>query len=103
MLLPDPLKALETAKRILEKGEESRISMALTLNTNKNSFLSWVKPLIKRLTSVDFGSVVYEDDLLSVIDSAGLEVTKKVRIQRGMNLFLKISPVYYIECKRKSV
>lgn len=46
--------------------------MVLTLNSNKNTFLSWFKPLIKRWTTIDFGNVVYEDELLSVIDSAGL-------------------------------
>ena len=103
MLLPDHLKASEISKRVLEKNKDSRISFALTLNTNKNSLLSWLKPLIKRVTTVDFGQVVYEDDLLSVINSAGLEVTKKVRVRRGLNPFLKISPVYYIECKLQEV
>ena len=101
MLLPDHLKALETSKRILEKNPASRISFVLTLNSNKNSLLSWIKPLIKRVTTVDFGQVVYEDDLLSVINSAGLEVTKKIRVQKGWNPFLIIAPVYYIECKVK--
>ena len=101
MLMPDQLKALEVSKRILDKSEESRIAMVLTLNQNKNSLLSWIKPLIKRWTTVDFGNVIYEDDLFSVFDSAGLEVTKKVRVQKGMNPFLKIAPVYYIECKVK--
>ena len=76
--------------------------MVLTLNKNKNSFLSWLKPLIKRWTSVDFGQVVYEDELMSIIDRSGLEVTKKVRLQKDYNIFLKISPVYYIECKIKN-
>ena len=102
MLLPDPSKALEIAKRNLEKHSESRISFVLTLNQNKNSLLSKIKPAIKRFTTVDFGKVVYEDDLLSLIDSAGLEVTKKIRVQKDWNLFLKIAPVYYIECKVKA-
>ena len=72
MLMPDQLKALEVSKRILDKSEESRIAMVLTLNQNKNSLLSWIKPLIKRWTTVDFGNVIYEDDLFSLFDSAGL-------------------------------
>ena len=76
--------------------------MALTLNHNRNSLISWIKPMIKRFTSVDFGSVVYEEDLMSLIESAGLEVTKRVRVVKGINLFLRASPVYYIECKIKS-
>lgn len=101
MLMPDNLKALEVAKRMLEKHESSRIAFVLTLNKDKNSLLSWIKPAIKRFTTVDFGNVIYEDDLFSVIDQAGLEVTKKVRIYKGFNIFLRISPVYYIECRLK--
>lgn len=72
MLMPDHLKALEVAKNALEKNENSRIAFALTLNKDKNSFLAQIKPLIKKFTSVDFGNVVYEDDLLSVLKQAGL-------------------------------
>lgn len=68
----------------------------LTLNKDKNSLLSLIKPAIKRFTTVDFGEVVYEEDLYSAIDKAGLEVTKKVRVYRGMNIFLRLAPVYYI-------
>ena len=42
--------------------------MALTLNSNRNSFRTWAKPIIKKFTTIDFGNVVYEDDLLSIID-----------------------------------
>ncbi len=72
MLMPDHLKALETAKRVLEQHKESRIAFALTLNKDKNTFLTKIKPIIKRFTSVDFGQVVYEDSLYAVIDQAGL-------------------------------
>jgi hypothetical protein len=59
--------------------------------------------LIKRVTSVDFGNVVYEDSLLSVLDSADLEVTKFVRLRSPWNVFLWLSPVYFVECKLKPV
>lgn len=74
----------------------------LTVNKNKNSLLAWIKPIIKKFTTIDFGNVIYEDDLYSVIDKAGLEVTKKERLYWGFNLFLRLSPVYYIECKVKA-
>jgi ubiquinone/menaquinone biosynthesis C-methylase UbiE len=96
MLMPDTLKALEIAKRMLEKHEDSRIAFVLTLNKNKNSFLSWLKPAIKRFTSIDFGQVVYEDVLNDILDQAGLEVTKKMRVEGRFNPFLMLSPVYYI-------
>jgi hypothetical protein len=100
--MPDHLKALEVSKRMLETNENSRIAMALTVNKQKNTMLSWIKPVIKRFTSVDFGNVIYEEDLYSVIDQAGLEVTKQVRLQTNYNILLKLFPVYYIECKLKA-
>lgn len=102
MLMPDHLQALQVAKSILEKNESSRISFILTLNKNKNSLLSKLKPIIKKFTSVDFGNVVYEEDFYSVIDAAELEVVKTVRVRSGFNLLLWFFPVYYIECRPKS-
>jgi SAM-dependent methyltransferase len=64
MLMPDQQQALEVAKGLLERTPESRISFALTVNKSRNSLLARVKPLIKRLTTVDFGNVVYEDSFL---------------------------------------
>jgi ubiquinone/menaquinone biosynthesis C-methylase UbiE len=99
MLMPDQLKALEVAKSILERSEESRISFALTINKNKNSLLSKLKPLIKRVTTVDFGNVVYEDSFMNLLESAELEVTRYVRLRSTLNIFLWISPVYFVECR----
>jgi ubiquinone/menaquinone biosynthesis C-methylase UbiE len=101
MLMPDQLKALEVAKNILEKSPESRICFTLTVNKSKNSLLSKIKPLIKRITTVDFGNVVYEESFLSVLDSADLEVLKFVRLKSTFNLFLWLAPVYYVECRLK--
>jgi tRNA A58 N-methylase Trm61 len=65
MLMPDPLKAIETSKNMLEK--DGRIGFLLTLNKHENKLLQKLKPLIKRITTIDFGNVVYEhqfEDLL---------------------------------------
>jgi hypothetical protein len=101
MLMPEQLQALEVAKSILEKNEGSRISFVLTINKNRNSFLGKIKPLIKKLTTVDFGNVVYEDEFLALLDTAGLEVTKYIRVKSTWNLFLWLSPVQYVECRIK--
>lgn len=65
MLMPDPLKAIETSKSMLEK--DGQIGFLLTLNKHENKLLQKLKPLIKRITTIDFGNVVYEhqfEDLL---------------------------------------
>lgn len=57
MLMPDRKQALELAKRIT--NEDGRIIFMLTLNRSRNALFERLKPLIKRLTTVDFGQVVY--------------------------------------------
>ena len=56
MLMPDPLKAIEIAKRNLNSS--GRIGFLLTLNKKANPLFKKIKPLIRLLTTVDFGNVV---------------------------------------------
>lgn len=58
MLMPDHIKALMLSQSILEK--DGRICFLLTLNKKPFPILEKIKPLIKKLTTVDFGKVVYE-------------------------------------------
>lgn len=57
MLMPDHIKALLLSQSLLEK--DGRISFLMTLNKYRIPLLDKVKPLIKKLTTVDFGQVVY--------------------------------------------
>jgi ubiquinone/menaquinone biosynthesis C-methylase UbiE len=99
MLMPDHIKALMLSQSILEK--DGRICFLMTLNKKGFPLLEKIKPLIKKITTVDFGRVVYEKEFDEVLGIANLETTKKVRIQTFLNPFLYIFPVYYVECKVK--
>ena len=57
MLMPDHIKALLLSQSLLEK--DGRISFLMTLNKHRIPLLDKIKPLIKKLTTVDFGQVVY--------------------------------------------
>ncbi len=57
MLMPNREKALEIVNRIVKKG--GRVIFLLTLNKSRNQLVERIKPLIKRVTSIDFGQVVY--------------------------------------------
>jgi len=57
MLMPDHVKALMLAQSLLEK--DGRISFLMTLNKKPFPLLEKLKPLIKKITTVDFGKVVY--------------------------------------------
>jgi hypothetical protein len=63
MIMPDQTKALEIAKRRLSKN--GRIYFLLTLYEEKNGFnkfMEYVKPLLKYLSTIDFGRVTYRSD-----------------------------------------
>jgi hypothetical protein len=65
MLMPDQVKALLLAKSLLE--ENGRVCFLMTLNKRPIYLLEKIKPIIKKLTTVDFGKVTYESDLEQII------------------------------------
>ena len=58
MLMPNPVQAIRVATESLNTN--GRIAFILTLNQKENRFLQKLKPLIHKLTTIDFGNVVYE-------------------------------------------
>lgn len=57
MLMPDKKKALEVARKMLNPG--GKIYTFLTLYHKKNKFMEFIKPKISKLTSIEFGEVLY--------------------------------------------
>ena len=65
MLMPDKQKALDLAKSLLK--ENGKIIFLLTLNNKRIKLVEKIKPIIKYLTSIDFGQVVYENEFKDLI------------------------------------
>ena len=97
MLMPDQIKAIQVAKEAL--NPDGRIGFILTLNKKENKLLEKIKPIIKKLTTIDFGSVVYERQFEEILKIGNLEIVTKERIQSPYNLILKFANVYYVEAK----
>ncbi|MDX1442682.1 MAG: class I SAM-dependent methyltransferase [Gammaproteobacteria bacterium] len=72
MLLPEPERALRHAISLLKPG--GRIYFTQTFEEKHAPLMEKVKPLLGRLTTMEFGRVTYEEDFLNVIRSAGLDV-----------------------------
>lgn len=97
MLMPDQVKSVNIAKTCLQK--DGRIAFIMTINQKENRFLMKIKPLIYKLTSIDFGNVTYQKQFEEILKIGGLEIVKQVRIQSNYNILLKLFPVYYVETK----
>jgi ubiquinone/menaquinone biosynthesis C-methylase UbiE len=72
MLLPDPEGALSHCVSLLKP--DGRLYFTQTIQTRRSSVMEWFKPLLKRLSSIDFGRVTYEQDFKDQIQAAGLEL-----------------------------
>lgn len=70
MLLPDPGKALRHCCALLKP--DGRIFFTQTMHMKPSRWMEFFKPLLKQLTSIDFGSVTYEDAFRAQIRNAGL-------------------------------
>lgn len=72
MILPDPGKALLHCRGLLNPG--GRLFFTQTFQNRPSRGLDVVKPMLKRVTSVEFGRVTYEDAFKAEIRAADLEL-----------------------------
>lgn len=72
MLLPDPVGALEHVLEQLRPG--GHVFFTQTFQDRKSPLMEKVKPMLKTVTTIDFGQVTYEDDFLATLARAGAEV-----------------------------
>ncbi|WP_200192171.1 methyltransferase domain-containing protein [Halorhodospira abdelmalekii] len=80
MLLPDPEEALRHCCKLLRPG--GRLFFTQTIQERPAPWLEIVKPLLRRLTSIDFGRVTYREELENQLRCAGLEVEEFAVLSR---------------------
>jgi hypothetical protein len=80
MLLPEPKRALRHCSALLNPG--GRIFFTQTIQKERTRWMEMLKPLLKRVTSIDFGRVTYEDDFRAEIRAAGLELEELTTLAR---------------------
>lgn len=78
MLLPDPPAALRQIMGQL--SDDGRVYFTQTFQTRRSKVMETMKPLLKKLTTIDFGTVTYEEDFRSSVDSAGLVIEDMVEL-----------------------
>lgn len=72
MLLPDPPAALRHVRSLLAPG--SRIYFTQTFEHDRSRTVELVKPLLRLLTTIDFGRVTYEADFRRALAGGGVEI-----------------------------
>jgi ubiquinone/menaquinone biosynthesis C-methylase UbiE len=72
MLLPDPVGALRHTVQMLAPG--GRVYFTQTIHTRRAPVMEKVKPMLHRLTTIHFGRVTYEHELVDVVRRAGLHL-----------------------------
>jgi ubiquinone/menaquinone biosynthesis C-methylase UbiE len=70
MLLPDQKNALLIAMQSLK--DDGVICFTQTFETRITPIMEVVKPLLKKITTVDFGVVTYEEPFLQLLSECGL-------------------------------
>ena len=78
MLLPDPDGALEHVSGLL--GQNGRLYFTQTIEESRSRLMEKGKPLLKKLTSIDFGKVTYENDFLATMASGGVALIENTSL-----------------------
>ncbi len=77
--MPDPPEALRVASRLCKKN--APIYITQTFQLKPSPVMSVVKPLLKYLTTIDFGQLTTLERLDSIINEAGFRVERNVVIK----------------------
>jgi SAM-dependent methyltransferase len=72
MLLPDPVGAIKRVAGQLAPG--GRLFSTQTFHHRRSVLMERAKPLIHRVTTIQFGRVTYEDEFRDAFDAAGVEL-----------------------------
>ena len=83
MLLPEPEQALRQCRALLGPG--GRIFFTLTIQKQPSRWMEILKPMLKTLTSIDFGRVTYEDAFRAQLRAAQLDLEEFTALSRHGN------------------
>ena len=81
MLLPDPPAALRHVAALLTPG--SRIYFTQTFEHRRSRAVEITKPLLRLITTIDFGRVTYEADFQRGLATGGVELEERAILHAG--------------------
>lgn len=72
MLMPEPAAVLRHVAKLLT--DEGKIFFTQTFQEKPSRILEKAKPLLKKVTTIEFGKVTYEADFLDTVNAGGVEI-----------------------------
>jgi SAM-dependent methyltransferase len=81
MLLPEPVEALRHVSSLLAPG--GRIYFTQTFENRRSAAMERLKPLLRLVTTIDFGRVTYEADFRRATAAGGVAVEELVALSPG--------------------
>jgi ubiquinone/menaquinone biosynthesis C-methylase UbiE len=82
-LMPDPSKALKVCAKYLKKG--GKIYITQTFQRRTLPGMALIKPLVKYITTIDFGALVMEHEVHSMVKGAGMRIERNEVIKGSVD------------------
>lgn len=82
MIMPDPVEALKHVYSLLKSPiKDQKIYTSQTFELQKSRVIEVAKPLLKFITTIDFGTVTYEENFMKTIEGASLSIDNVTNIE----------------------
>lgn len=83
-LMPEPHRALQVAQKMLKK-DSGRVYVTQTFQRQNFPLLGIIKPLLRYLTTIDFGALTFEKQFDQIVAKSGLQVLEKRLIEGSVD------------------
>jgi 2-polyprenyl-3-methyl-5-hydroxy-6-metoxy-1,4-benzoquinol methylase len=80
MLIPDPSGVLRHVSTLLKPN--GRVYFTQTFQDRKSVVLEKAKPLLKAVTTIEFGRVTYEEEFRRAVEAGGLELEELTTMEQ---------------------
>lgn len=99
-VMPDPVAALRAVVPLL-KSDSGRIYITQTFQKRSSPVMARVKPLLKYLTTIDFGQLTTEADIDRIISEAKLfETVESAPIKDSLDTPLQVARLIVLRVKK---
>jgi hypothetical protein len=76
---------LQKAITSLSKNGQRTVYFTQTHQRHHSTLVASIKPLLKWVTTIDFGKITYEDDFVKTLSEAGLTITERKELYTSRN------------------